>query len=314
MKDNQEYYGIVFPQGYPEEAIKTFEQELAANCLLCVEDEKGKIVPVPAGNYSGDVLQVVEVPEEAPPAQTFWLANSITTGAEYVTWGISSTSNFLRSSIERAGSGMSSLVNRPDANSTVPTLVGAPVSFAKSVTPGVVYISGAAASGLASIASDIGGLLAKGAGAVMPGSQGSGAGSSLSAVGKASVGAVVNIWEELTGVGKNLIEGTQQATVQVVKSRYGPKMGSLASDFIGIGKDIYMTNKNIHGIGIQSLAKGSIKAAGTSFVKKVSSKTLALTEASAAAKKSPLKRLASAASSPHLAKEHPLAVENKKAT
>lgn len=270
MLPDQKYYGIVFPEGYPADALGKFENELSKYCALCAFED-GNIVPVhpQEGDYENNVnVSQLEVeaatPTEPPAGPLFSLARGISTGAEYVTWGIRSTSNFLRGGIESTGNAISSQIYKPDANAQIPAPVAETVGFVKNITPGVVYISGGAAAALASIAGYIGTTV----GNLLPTNTKGGTGRfGVRAVGAASVKAAYDVWTELLGVGQNLIDGTQKASVQVVKSRYGENAGKLTSDIIGIGSDVYKVNKNIHSFGIRALAKGSVKAAGTALVK-----------------------------------------------
>lgn len=291
MLPDLHYYGIVFPEGYPQEAIAKFENELAKYCMLCEQLPSGEFVEITsdadiaarpvevtsAGGETGTDLVKADPSAEAPKGYLTSFADSITTGADYVTWGIRSTSNFLRSGIENTGAAISSKIYVPDANTHVPSPIAGSVGFVKSVTPGVVYVSGSAASALTWIASSIGSavgsvlpkLSTDEEGQVNPNSTGAG----VRAVGVASARAVLNIWSELSDVGQNLIDGTQKASVEVVQARYGPKMGQLTSDFIGIGSDAYKVRRNIASIGIKPLAKAAIKTAGTEVVTKQVGKT-----------------------------------------
>jgi hypothetical protein len=268
MLPEQKYYGIVFPEGYPEDALATWENELAKYCVLCAEDEDGNISPILPQNAESAV-QVAQMAkpaaEEAPSGPLHSLARGITTGAEYVTWGIRSTSEYLRHGIERTGGAISQQVHRPDAQTKVPAPIEASVGFVKTITPGLVYVSGGAAATLASIAGYIGSSV----GSILPTNTGNGGHGRFGfrATGAASMKAAWDVWSELAGVGQNLIDGTQKASVQVIKARYGEHAGKFTHDLIGIGSDIYKVNKHIHSFGIKSLAKGSIKAAGTAAVK-----------------------------------------------
>lgn len=291
MLPDLHYYGIVFPEGYPQEALNKFENELAKYCMLCEQLPTGEIVEVKpsygdserpvevttAGGEAGKEVAILGDAAEAPKGYLSSFADSITTGADYVTWGIRSTSNFLRSGIENTGSAISSKIYVQDANTHVPSPIAGSVGFVKSVTPGVVYVSGSAAAALTSVASyigsTIGSVLPKMTsdenGQVDPNSTGAG----LRSVGVASARAVLNIWSELSDVGQNLIDGTQKASVQVVQARYGDQMGKLTSDFIGIGSDAYRVKRNIASIGVKPLAKAAIKTAGNQLVEKQVGKT-----------------------------------------
>lgn len=290
MLPDLHYYGIVFPEGYPQEALNKFENELAKYCMLCEQLASGEIVEVKpsynesersvevttAGAEGKEVARLGDAPE-APKGYLSSFADSITTGADYVTWGIRSTSNFLRSGIETTGSAISRKIYVQDANTHVPSPIAGSVGFVKSVTPGVVYVSGSAAAALTSVASYIGSavgsvlpkLSTDESGQVDPNSTGAG----LRSVGVAGARAVLNIWSELSDVGQNLIDGTQKASVQVVQARYGDQMGKLTSDFIGIGSDAYKVKRNIASIGVKPLAKAAIKTAGSQLVEKQVGKT-----------------------------------------
>lgn len=276
MLPDQRYYGIVFPEGYPEDALQMFENELSKYCLLCEQTESGEFVAIKTRALPEDSVQVTQTGDQ-PKGYMHSFADSITSGAEYVTWGIRNTSDFLRRHIESTGSSLSNKIRVEDANVHVPSPISGSVGFVKSVTPGVVYISGGAAHALTSIAGYIGSAV----GSLLP-SMSTGAngevdpksiGSGVRAVGVASARAVLNVWGEMSDVGKNLIEGTQKASVEVVKARYGPQMSHLTHNIIGIGADAYKVKANIASIGIKSLAKSSIKAAGREFTQKHVGKT-----------------------------------------
>jgi len=259
------YYGIVFPEGYPEDVVATFRSELAKYSILCVENEQGEFVKVQPGDIAAGCVQVVQLQDEERPKSVLQnVAVRITTGASYVTWSIRSTSNFLRTSIEKTGTAISQKVQKPNANAHVPKVIQSSVGFIKDITPGFVYISGGAASALAALA----GYFGSGIGAMLPNGSGGGQ-NGVVLVGAASISAIAGILNELTGVGKNLIEGTQQASVQVVTSRYGDEAGQLTNNLLGITKDVYQVARNMKSIGIRSLGKASLKSAGKELVQQV---------------------------------------------
>ena len=286
MLPDLHYYGIVFPEGYPQEAQAKFENELSKYCMLCEQLPSGEFVEITPSTAAdrpvevtqeGTGLEVALPSQEQPKGYLASFADSITAGADYVTWGIRSTSNYLRTGIENTGNAISNKIFVPDANTHVPSAISGSVGFVKSVTPGVVYVSGSAASALSwiagSIGSAVGSVLPKMAsnenGEVDPNSTGAG----VRAIGVASARAVLNIWSELSDVGQNLIDGTQKASVQVVKARYGQEMGDLTHSVIGIGSDAYKVKKNIASIGVKPLAKAAIKSAGNQVVTKQVGKT-----------------------------------------
>jgi hypothetical protein len=105
---------------------------------------------------------------------------------------------------------------------------------------------------------------------------------------KASVDALGSIWDELTAAGKNLIEGTEQATVKVVIARHGEEMGSVTGDLFGIGNDLFLTYRNIDSAPIKTLAqvaKGVGEGLAEREYRNSTSSALVLTGASEAAKK-----------------------------
>lgn len=82
---------------------------------------------------------------------------------------------------------------------------------------------------------------------------------SVAQVGKASISAVVNVWDSLIVAGESIFDTTSTTTSEVVQKRYGEEAGEVSKKSFGVASDVIKTANNFGNMGVRALARHAVK-------------------------------------------------------
>jgi hypothetical protein len=185
------------------------------------------------------------------------VVNAIEVGGGVVARGIQSGASYLKSWIEQGGKYLTSNIAPNTEPSKVPEGVKTGVHVVSKISPVAVQISAAAVEGLGYIATKVGGAILSSLPA--PDNEGSVAMNSMAQVGKASISAVVNVWDSLLVAGESIFDATSATTTEVVHKKYGEEAGEFSKKSFGVASDVYKTANNFGNMGVKALARHAVK-------------------------------------------------------
>jgi hypothetical protein len=190
-------------------------------------------------------------------SKTEKVVNAIEVGGGVVARGIQSGASYLKSWIEQGGKYLTSNIAPNTEPSKVPEGVKTGVHVVSKISPVAVQISAAAVEGLGYIATKVGGAILSSLPA--PDNEGSVAMNSMAQVGKASISAVVNVWDSLLVAGESIFDATSATTTEVVHKKYGEEASEFSKKSFGVASDVYKTANNFGNMGVKALARHAVK-------------------------------------------------------
>ncbi|XP_045695121.1 spartin isoform X2 [Phyllostomus hastatus] len=268
------FVGVVLSSELPEDDRELFEDLLRQMSDLRLQ----------AGGASSEEVSLSHmVPCEPVPGEEArelpeWsekVAQSILTGASWVSWGLVKGAEFTGKAIQKGASKLRERIQPEEKPAEVGPAMRRGLHIAKQATGGAAKVSQFLVDGVCTVASCVGKELAphvkKHGGKLLPESlrkdrDGKSPLDGALVVAASSVQGFSTVWQGLECAAKCIVSNVSAETVQTVRHKYGHTAGEATHDAVNSAINVGVAAYNLDNLGIKAMVKKTAKETGQTLL------------------------------------------------